>query len=150
MHAARHPELSKEQKQEIKEAFGLFDTDKDGTVDYHELNVTMRVLGFDLKKVKVLKTLCDHDKTGHTATGSSSMMRKGYWHTKVWTRSTAHFSSCKMIDEFDLDQDYLVCTTMSILYMLFSFVARTCRFTCFAEVIPPTARRTHSALRWLY
>ena len=32
-------ELSEEQKQEIKEAFDLFDTDKDRTIDYHELKV---------------------------------------------------------------------------------------------------------------
>jgi centrin-3 len=65
--AAAHarPELSDEQRQEIKEAFELFDTDKDGAVDYHELKVAMRALGFDLKKAEVLKTLRDHDKTGH-------------------------------------------------------------------------------------
>ena len=64
-HATVRPELSDEQKQEIKEAFELFDTDKDGAVDYHELKVAMRALGFDLKKAEVLKTLRDHDKTGH-------------------------------------------------------------------------------------
>ena len=59
------PELSDEQKQEIKEAFELFDTDKDGCIDYHELKVAMRALGFDLKKAEVLKILRDHDKNGH-------------------------------------------------------------------------------------
>ena len=59
------PELSDEQKQEIKEAFELFDTDKDGCVDYHELKVAMRALGFDMKKAEVLKILRDHDKSGH-------------------------------------------------------------------------------------
>jgi hypothetical protein len=59
------PELSEEQKQEIKEAFELFDTDKDGCVDYHELKVAMRALGFDMKKAEVLKILRDHDKSGH-------------------------------------------------------------------------------------
>lgn len=53
------PELTDEQKQEIKEAFELFDTDKDGCVDYHELKVAMRALGFDLKKAEVLKILRD-------------------------------------------------------------------------------------------
>ena len=43
-------ELSDEQRQEIKEAFELFDTDKTGTIDYHELKVAMRALGFDVKK----------------------------------------------------------------------------------------------------
>ena len=33
------PELSEEQRIEIKEAFDLFDTDKDGSLDYHELKV---------------------------------------------------------------------------------------------------------------
>jgi centrin-3 len=33
------PDLTEEQKQEIKEAFDLFDTDKSGTIDYHELKV---------------------------------------------------------------------------------------------------------------
>jgi len=59
------PELTDEQKQEVKEAFELFDTDKDGCVDYHELKVAMRALGFDLKKAEVLKILRDHDKSGH-------------------------------------------------------------------------------------
>ena len=58
------PELSEEQRQEIKEAFELFDTDKDRCLDYHELKVAMRALGFDLKKAEVLKILRDHDQTG--------------------------------------------------------------------------------------
>ena len=35
----RRQELSDEQRQEIKEAFELFDTDKTGTIDYHELDL---------------------------------------------------------------------------------------------------------------
>jgi centrin-3 len=64
--AHTRPELSEEQKQEIKEAFELFDADKDGAVDYHELKVAMRALGFDLKKAEVLKIMRDHEKPhGH-------------------------------------------------------------------------------------
>lgn len=37
----RRRELTEEQKQEIKEAFELFDTDKDNAIDYHELKVRM-------------------------------------------------------------------------------------------------------------
>lgn len=37
-------ELSEEQKQEIREAFELFDTDKDGSIDYHELKVKYRIV----------------------------------------------------------------------------------------------------------
>ena len=55
-------ELSEEQKQEIKEAFELFDTDKTGTIDYHELKVAMRALGFDVKKQEVLALMRDYDR----------------------------------------------------------------------------------------
>ncbi|XP_013415117.1 centrin-3 [Lingula anatina] len=57
-------ELGEEQKQEIKEAFDLFDTDKDRAIDYHELKVAMRALGFDVKKADVLKVLRDYDREG--------------------------------------------------------------------------------------
>jgi len=63
-HQPQRQDLSEDQKQEIKEAFELFDTDKDGSIDYHELKVAMRALGFDLKKAEVLKLLRDHDKRG--------------------------------------------------------------------------------------
>ena len=34
---APRKELSDEQKQEVKEAFDLFDSEKSGRIDYHEL-----------------------------------------------------------------------------------------------------------------
>lgn len=62
--AARRPPaapsgLSQDQTAEIREAFELFDMDKDGRIDYHETKVAMRALGFDLKKAEVLKILRD-------------------------------------------------------------------------------------------
>lgn len=80
----QRPELTDEQKQEIKEAFELFDTDKDGCVDYHELKVAMRALGFDLKKAEVLKILRDHDKTGH-----GLMDFEDFAKISEWTRLSA-------------------------------------------------------------
>lgn len=47
-------QLSEDQKHEIKEAFDLFDTEKTGKMDYNELKVTLKALGFDLKKKEVL------------------------------------------------------------------------------------------------
>ena len=48
----RH-EITDEQRHEIKEAFELFDTDKDGYIDYHELKVAVpQLLTF------VVLTLC--------------------------------------------------------------------------------------------
>ena len=55
-------ELSEEQKQEIKEAFDLFDTNKTGTIDYHELKVAMRALGFDVKKPEVVELMNEYDR----------------------------------------------------------------------------------------
>ena len=57
-------DLSDEQKQEIKEAFDLFDTNKTGTIDYHELKVAMRALGFDVKKAEVLSLMKEYDREG--------------------------------------------------------------------------------------
>lgn len=56
------PSLTDEQRGEVRDAFELFDTDKDGFIDYHELKVAMRALGFDLRKQEVLKILRDHDR----------------------------------------------------------------------------------------
>ena len=38
-HSSVRQEITDEQRHEIKEAFELFDTDKDGYIDYHELKV---------------------------------------------------------------------------------------------------------------
>jgi len=57
-------ELTEEQKQEIKEAFDLFDTDGSGRIDAKELKVAMRALGFEPKKEEVKKMIADVDKEG--------------------------------------------------------------------------------------
>ncbi len=46
-------ELAEEQKQEIKEAFDLFDTDKDRAIDYHELKVPV-----EYETIDVCVTVC--------------------------------------------------------------------------------------------
>lgn len=58
--------LTEEQRQEIKEAFDLFDTDGSGKIDAKELKVAMRALGFEPKKeeIKSLITQVDHKGTG--------------------------------------------------------------------------------------
>ncbi|EEY60338.1 caltractin-like protein [Phytophthora infestans T30-4] len=54
-------ELPEEQKKELREAFELFDTDKVGSIDYHELKVLMRALGFQVSKREVLDLVEDVD-----------------------------------------------------------------------------------------
>ncbi|XP_003388306.1 PREDICTED: caltractin [Amphimedon queenslandica] len=57
-------ELTEEQKQEIREAFDLFDADGTGTIDAKELKVAMRALGFEPKKEEIKKMISDIDKDG--------------------------------------------------------------------------------------
>ncbi|KAG9411436.1 Centrin-3 [Aphanomyces cochlioides] len=54
-------ELTEEQRKELVEAFDLFDTNKSGSVDYYELKVMMRALGFDVKKQEVVKLVEEVD-----------------------------------------------------------------------------------------
>lgn len=58
------PELTEEQRAEIREAFDLFDTDGSGTIDAKELKVAFRALGFDLKKEELKSILSTVDRDG--------------------------------------------------------------------------------------
>ncbi|XP_008977827.1 centrin-1 [Callithrix jacchus] len=58
------PELTEDQKQEIREAFDLFDVDGSGTIDVKELKVAMRALGFEPRKEEMKKMISEVDKEG--------------------------------------------------------------------------------------
>ncbi|XP_067130847.1 uncharacterized protein [Centruroides vittatus] len=62
-------ELSEDQKQDIKEAFNLFDPDGTGYIDGKELKVAMRALGFEPRKeeIKSIVAEIDKDKSGKIA-----------------------------------------------------------------------------------
>ncbi len=57
-------DLTEEQRQEIKEAFDLFDSEGNGVIDTKELKVAMRALGFEPKKEEVKRILQELDRTG--------------------------------------------------------------------------------------
>jgi centrin-1 len=57
-------ELTEEQRQEIKEAFDLFDTESTGVIDVKELKIAMRALGFEPKKEEVRKMIQEIDRRG--------------------------------------------------------------------------------------
>ncbi|CCE62785.1 hypothetical protein TPHA_0D01450 [Tetrapisispora phaffii CBS 4417] len=57
-------QLLEEQKQEIYEAFTLFDMDNDGYLDFHEVKVAMKALGFDLPKAEILDLIDQYDNDG--------------------------------------------------------------------------------------
>uniref|UniRef100_A0A2K6NHQ0 EF-hand domain-containing protein n=1 Tax=Rhinopithecus roxellana TaxID=61622 RepID=A0A2K6NHQ0_RHIRO len=52
-------ELNESQKQEIKDAFNLFDVDRSGTID-----IAMWALGFEPKVEEILKMIAEIDKEG--------------------------------------------------------------------------------------
>jgi centrin-3 len=58
----KRPEITEEQRAEIKEAFDLFDSHKNGAIGYRELKVSMRALGFDVKKAEVLDLFKEYDR----------------------------------------------------------------------------------------
>ncbi|KAF7707126.1 caltractin [Silurus meridionalis] len=62
--ASPKPELTEEIRQEIREAFELFDTDGAGYIEVKELKVAMRALGFEPKKEEIKKMIVDVDKDG--------------------------------------------------------------------------------------
>merc|ERR1719398_346472 len=55
-------ELDDEQKEELREAFNLFDTEHSGTIDARELKAALRALGFEVKKEDVRRMLSDVGK----------------------------------------------------------------------------------------
>nr|XP_043610451.1 probable calcium-binding protein CML20 isoform X2 [Erigeron canadensis] len=51
----------------MKEAFELFDTDGNGTIDAKELSNAMRALGFEMTKEQINDMIADVDKDGSGA-----------------------------------------------------------------------------------
>ena len=47
------PTLTDVERKEISDAFSLFDTSGSGTIDYHDLKVALRALGFEVRKAEV-------------------------------------------------------------------------------------------------
>ncbi|XP_065266922.1 uncharacterized protein LOC135883629 isoform X2 [Emys orbicularis] len=56
--------LTEEQKQQLREAFDLLDTDGTGTVDVKDLKVSIRALGYEPKKEEMKKIVSEVDKEG--------------------------------------------------------------------------------------
>merc|ERR1719247_132619 len=55
-------QLSKEQRQEIKEAFDTFDSERTGRMEYYELKVAIRAMGFDIKKQEAQDLMARYDR----------------------------------------------------------------------------------------
>jgi len=59
---ARIPGLSKDEIEELRQAFDLFDTDGNGTIDPKELRAAMQSLGFEAKNQTIYQIIQDIDK----------------------------------------------------------------------------------------
>jgi Ca2+-binding EF-hand superfamily protein len=58
------PGLNEEEIEELRDAFDLFDTNGDGTIDPKELKAAMQSLGFEAKNQSVNQMISDIDKDG--------------------------------------------------------------------------------------
>lgn len=64
----------------------LFDLDKDQKIDYHELKVAMKALGFDLPKAEILSILQTHGAPSSPPLGASKKNETGpesYHHARL-------------------------------------------------------------------
>ena len=78
-------DLSEDQRDEVDQAFDLFDLDKDKRIDYHELKVAMKALGFEVPKQEILSILQTYGQSVSTPAGQGQGQGKegGYTHTKL-------------------------------------------------------------------
>ena len=67
-------QLTEEQKEEIDNAFLLFDKDKSGSIDVNELKDAMKALGIFLKKEEVKQKMTKVDKDGSGAIDKDEFM----------------------------------------------------------------------------
>jgi Ca2+-binding EF-hand superfamily protein len=56
-------ELTDEKQKEVKEAFELYDRDKDNLLNYEELEDVLKCLGYNMDKSHIFKILRDHGVT---------------------------------------------------------------------------------------
>jgi len=100
----------KEQKQEIKEVFGLFDTDGSDNVDSKKLKVVMRILDFEPKKKETQNMISDVDGDGSDIIGCEEFLKMMTY--KVLNRDPedeilkALLSLRRRRDEQDLRQEF--------------------------------------------
>ncbi|KAJ0809024.1 putative flagellar calcium-binding protein calflagin [Helianthus annuus] len=65
--SGRHHGFTQQTRQELKEAFDLFDADGNGTIDAKELSNAMRALGFEMTREEISDMIAEVDRDGSGA-----------------------------------------------------------------------------------
>merc|ERR1711937_62184 len=68
-------ELDEKEKQEIKEAFDLFDVDGSGNIDLKELTIAMKALGCEPKPGEIEKMIAEVDDDGGGEIGFDEFLK---------------------------------------------------------------------------
>lgn len=66
------PQLTDEQRAEVREAFALFDPEGSGSIDYHALKVALRALGFAVTKEEARAVMLAHGSGGGGGSGGAA------------------------------------------------------------------------------
>ncbi|KAL9090620.1 MAG: hypothetical protein Q9159_001867 [Coniocarpon cinnabarinum] len=83
-------DLTEDQRDEVDQAFKLFDLDQDTRIDYHELKVALKALGFEVPKAEILSILQTYGTSVNTSSQAQGQGQQnkdggggGYTHTKL-------------------------------------------------------------------
>ncbi|XP_031450250.1 caltractin-like isoform X2 [Phasianus colchicus] len=67
--------VSAEQRQQLREAFDMFDPDGSGLMDVKDLKIMMRALGCELRKVEMKRIISEVDENGSGKINFESFLR---------------------------------------------------------------------------
>ena len=82
--SSNQTEVTPEQKGEIDDAFQIFNATGKGELDFHQLKVAMRALGFDVPKSEVVNILTRYDKrTGAAGSLIGRVIRREDFHREM-------------------------------------------------------------------
>lgn len=69
----KKPELTQQQRDEIKQMFDIFDMDSSGSIDFEELNTAMRAMGFEATEADIHNMMESMDDDGEGAEGAGEV-----------------------------------------------------------------------------
>ena len=73
--------LNDDQVNLLREAFELFDMEKSGRIDYHELKLTLKAFGFDVKKQEILNIMKKFEENSEEDFGNPNLNHR---HNKIF------------------------------------------------------------------